>query len=174
MTRLHIFLYCAFALCLASCVTTDEEAVRNVAQHYLDATANYNIDDAYDYASSETCEALDIIENKLLPNLDPTYIASNTPAKVTVTTVSFENDSVAHAVYHKKTPIKEYTDTLALIKRDGKWLAYVKIELPSVLDTPNYSADSANARYERYKGQVMQRRPEVSPNYDQAKKGQSR
>ena len=50
-----------------------------------------------------------------------------------------ENDTCAVATYHKITPKKDFSDTLQLRKRDGKWYAHV---LPKIAEEPVQKADT--------------------------------
>ena len=59
--------------------------------------------------------------------LDTGYIAKDTPASIEIISTNILSDSSALVVYHKTTPIKDFTDTLELRKRDGNWLAHSPI-----------------------------------------------
>lgn len=111
-------------------VSCQNRQVRRVAQGYLDATANYRIDEAMPYASEQTREqTLPFIKNTILPMTDSSYIASNIPATIRIDHITIEGDS-ATVEYTKETPIKQLQGTLHLVREGGRWLAYVPLVLP--------------------------------------------
>ena len=71
--------------------------------------------------------------------MDPNYIKSDTPATIDIIDVKMVNDTCAVATYHKITPQKDFSDTLQLRKRDGKWYAHV---LPKMAEEPVQKADT--------------------------------
>lgn len=117
-------------LLLLSCAS-DNEAVRQVAYNYSYAVANYNIDEAESYATEETRTITLAMARNLIKAVGNDYITSDTPATIKILSVNIENDTVAWAVYHKTTPIKDFSDTLWLRKRDGEWQAHVIIPVVS-------------------------------------------
>ena len=116
-------------LCVVSC-STEEKQVRQAAMGYLDAMANYRFDDAYAYASKITRDTtLPFITNKLMPMVDSSFLAKNTPATVVIDDVAFLNDT-AWVSYKKTTPIKTLNNTIYLIKEQDRWVVDVVLQLP--------------------------------------------
>lgn len=119
----------AAAMLLASC-KSDESRVREVAYGYLDATGNYLIDQAMPYATRETREqTLPFLRDKLMPITDSAYIASNTPAQITIDSVTMGTDT-AWVHYTKSTPLLQLQNAIQVVKEDGQWLVNVPLVLP--------------------------------------------
>ncbi|MBP5327387.1 MAG: DUF4878 domain-containing protein [Bacteroidales bacterium] len=127
-----LFVICLATLLSASCAS-DKHQVKSAAQHYLDATGDYNIDEACKYATPETVKGLRTIEKTVMRMVDPEYIKKNTPAKITIKDIIYTNDSVARVAFHKKTPIQEVDDTLMMVRYNGEWKAQIKIKVPDIL-----------------------------------------
>ena len=123
----------AMLLALVAACGTEEKEVRHVAQHYLDATARYDIPDACNYCTPETANALRLIDSVLMPNTDSNYIKSNMSAKLEITALEMTSDTTAVVSYHKHTPVNDFDGTLNMVRRDGQWMANVKIAIPSYL-----------------------------------------
>ena len=119
----HTALPFTIALLLCACGNPEHKAMEQAAYGYLDAAGNYRFDDARHYASPKTCEVTLTFFDQLMTRVDTHYVASNTPAKITIKSVHQTSDTTAYALFHKKTPIKTQDDTLQLVKIDGKWLA---------------------------------------------------
>lgn len=94
---------------------------------YCEAMSNYNINEAESYCTEETKATTIMTAKLLLPFVDTAYIASDTPATIEIKRVHRISDTSAVVHYRKVTPIKDFTDTLELRKRDGKWLAHSPI-----------------------------------------------
>lgn len=125
----------ASAILLFSC-SSNKSDVRQAAYDYCFAMANYDVDRAEQYATKETREVTLIMARNLVKAVGKDYIASDTPASIEIQSVRIDNDTIAHATYHKVTPIKDFVDTLELRKRDGVWLAHALV--PTVKhDQPN-------------------------------------
>ena len=119
---------------------------------YLTAMGNYQIKEAEAYASEETItKTLRVIEEKIMPNVDPSYIRSNTPATIEITEVNQIDDTTATVSYIKTTPIQVQEGTLNMIKRNNEWKALVFIQVPDAIKS--YSVD-AKALEEKYKGKL--------------------
>jgi len=131
----HTALTFTIALLFCSCGNLEREAMEQAAYGYLDAAGNYRFADARQYASPRTCEVTLAFFDQLMARVDTHYVASNTPAKITIKSVHQTSDTTAYALFHKKTPIKTQDDTLQLIKIGGKWLADVPIN-PIALPKP--------------------------------------
>ena len=108
-----------------------ERQIKDSAYNYANAMANYQVAEAKAYATEETQHTTLVVAERLVKRVDPEYIASDTPAQVTILSAEKTSDTSAYAVYHKKTPIKDFTDTLQLRKRQGKWLAHVELQAPT-------------------------------------------
>ncbi|MBR6330435.1 MAG: hypothetical protein IKR79_02160 [Bacteroidales bacterium] len=157
----HISLTILIALCLNACscqgqntraVKKEKKQIENVAYKYLDAMGNYRIRDAYKYANQETQDkTLRFIEEKIMPITDTNYIKKETPAKITITGITITSDTTADAYFHKSTPSSERNNVLNLVKRNGKWMANVPIDVPDVFNLPidKKSQQRDSARYEK-------------------------
>ena len=113
----------ALILLLLSCSSETHE-IRDVAYKYAMHTSNYEVDSAYAYATQETQATTLAMATILMEKIGEEYIKSDTPAQIDIPALEKVNDTVAYAVYHKTTPIKNFTDTLWLRKRDGQWLVH--------------------------------------------------
>ena len=103
----------------------EEKRIEQVAQAYLDALANYRVEDAKPYATEETCNTTLLIAEQLVTMVDTAYIISDTPATIDIQEVAIENDSMAVVKYVKNTPIKHnMLGSLHLVKRGHKWEAH--------------------------------------------------
>lgn len=125
-------LICCAILC--SC-KTDEQNAKNVAYAYSYAMANYRVDEAEAYATEETKTSTLIKARQLVAAVGETYIKSDTPAELEITDITFPDDTSAIATYHKKTPIKDFSGTVELRKRNGKWLAHDPIPVVVIPDS---------------------------------------
>lgn len=114
---------CAF---LASC-HTDRQNATKAAYEYSYAMANYQIDQAEPFATEETKSTTLVKARQLVNAVDKAYIQSDTPAELEITNLEFTSDTSAIATYHKTTPIKDFSGTLELRKRNGIWLAHTPI-----------------------------------------------
>ena len=124
-------------LTLASC-NSDKRQVLQAAQGYLDATANYRIYEAYQYASKETRETtLPYITNTILPATDSAFLANNVPASIEIDSLLINSDT-AWVAYTKTTPIKTLSNIICLIKEDNRWVVDVPLAIPSSIQmAPN-------------------------------------
>lgn len=118
----------AAALAAMAC-HNDEREIRKTAYNYSYAMANYRVDDAEKYATTETKETTLIGARNMMKRIGDEYIASDTPAKIEIIGWGLTSDTTAYAVYHKTTPIKNFADTLLLIKRDGQWQAHAPLPI---------------------------------------------
>lgn len=101
--------------------------IKSVAYNYCIATSQYDFERAKHYCTDETKKTTLLIANDVMSMLDTGYIAKDTPASIEIISTNILSDSSALVVYHKTTPIKDFTDTLELRKRDGNWLAHSPI-----------------------------------------------
>lgn len=102
--------------------------IKQAAYDYSIAMANYDIDGAEAFCTEETSASLLKTARYLMQFVDSSYIASDTPATIDIVSVERVTDTSAYAVFHKRTPIKDFTDTLEMRKRDGRWLAHDPIK----------------------------------------------
>lgn len=111
-----------------ACTNSDYKLRKN-ALGYIQAMADYDIDAAYPYATEETqFYTLDYFK-PMLTILDSNYIASNTPAKITIDSIIHHTDTSATVYFHKETPLQQRADaTLDMRLRDGEWLAHQVVE----------------------------------------------
>ena len=112
---------------LAIGCTNETKEMKETAYEYSMAMANYTYDEAIPYATEETASTTIAYVKMLKTQIDTAYIISDTPAKIDITGVKKTSDTTGYALYHKTTPIKDFSDTLQLIKREGKWLAHAPI-----------------------------------------------
>ncbi|MGX8712135.1 MAG: hypothetical protein ACSW8I_00410 [bacterium] len=108
------------------CIACDgkNNQIKEVAYEYCFTTANYDIDGAEKYCTEETSLKTLKATRYLLQFVDSAYIASDTPATIDITKVKQTSDTTAFAIYHKVTPIKDFSDTVQLRLRDGRWLVH--------------------------------------------------
>lgn len=118
-----------FILC--SACKTEKNKIMDIAYKYSFAMANYQIDEAEPYATIETQSTTLKKARILIEAIDEEYIKSDTPASIVITNVTIVDDTSAFAIYHKVTPIKDFSDTLDLRKRDGQWKAHAPIPIVS-------------------------------------------
>ena len=114
------------ALTLFAC--GNNQAIKEAAYNYSYAMANYQIDKAAEYATNETVETTIEYARQIINKIDTAYIIADTPAIIEITSTNKISDTSAYAIYRKKTPIKDFSDTLQLRKREGKWLAHAPIQ----------------------------------------------
>lgn len=130
--KTHITIITLFAcLTLISC---NNNGLNDAAQKYLDATGEYNIEEACKYATPETAAGLRNIGNTLMKMVDSSYIRANTPATINITSTHIVNDTIAKVAFHKKTPIQEFDDTLTMVNRNGTWMATLNIAVPKMIE----------------------------------------
>lgn len=126
----------AALLLLATACGSDKAEIEQTAYGYLDAMGNYRFEEAIPYASQRTIETTIDFFSGMLPHTDTAYIASNTPAKITIKGVHQTSDTTAYALFHKSTPITQQDDTLRLVKEQGLWKANVVIQVPANIPIP--------------------------------------
>ena len=130
MKTRYAFVPLAVGLMLAGCqcgrktTTPTEDSIIEAAYNYSMAMANYNVDKAIPFATDETQKTTLMRAKQLIQAVGDEYIKSDTPAKIEITDVEITSDTTAYAIYHKTTPLKNFSDTIQLRKRDGKWLAH--------------------------------------------------
>lgn len=124
-------------LFFSCCCKHEQKMVEKAAYEYSYAMANYQVDEAEKYATEETKSTTLNMAKKIVKMVDPNYIKSDTPATIDIIDVKLVNDSCAVATYHKITPQKDFSDTLQLRKRDGKWYAHV---VPKRAEVPEEKA----------------------------------
>lgn len=148
----RIAFYAAALILLFSSCSNEEKKITDAAMGYLNATANYRIDDAFPFASKDTREnTLPFIKEKLLPITDTESIRANTPATIDITEIRIGIDS-AEVDYIKNTPLHTTENTILLIKEEGKWVVDVTLALPETItvspngiSTDTHVATSRNA-----------------------------
>jgi hypothetical protein len=123
----------ALVFLLAAC-TTETQRIEKVAYNYSYAVANYDVDGAEKYATTETRNTTLIQARFYTKAINPEYIKSDTPATIEITQVEITDDTSAYAIYHKVTPIKNFSDTLWLKKRNGQWKAHAPIPVVEIKD----------------------------------------
>lgn len=108
-----------------------KEAIREAAYGYIITTGNYQLDEAAAYASKVTREhTLPFLKDTILPLVDSSFLAASVPATATIDTILVKNDT-AWVGYTKTTPLGKTQGTLTMVQEEGKWLAYVPLDLPA-------------------------------------------
>lgn len=110
----------------ASCNQSIDE-ISGVAYQYCLATSEYRFDDADLYCTDETRNTTLPVAKNIVSLLDKAYIEKDSPVTIDIISVTPLSDTEAYVVYHKHTPLKEFTDTLEMRKRADKWLAHAPI-----------------------------------------------
>lgn len=111
-------------LILVSC-KSEEQKAQDVAYKYSKAMANYDIDEAEKYATQETIDITIDMARSLLSQLDSSYILSDTPATVEISSFEMLSDTSAIVYFTKNTPIKQDLKfQVEVRKRNGKWKAH--------------------------------------------------
>lgn len=128
---------------LSCCCKHEQKMVEKAAYEYSYAMANYNVDEAEKYATEETKNTTLKMARGIVKKVDPEYIKSDTPASIEIIDVKMVNDTCAVATYHKQTPLKDFSDTLELRKRDGKWYAHA---LPKQREVPAQADDASTKK----------------------------
>ena len=126
----------ASVLCLAACNST-EHKVRQNAERYIKAMAEYDFKGARPFATPETQHTtLDFIESNIMPTVDTAFVRQNTPAKITIDSVVFTSDTAARVHFRKSTPIQTNTPaTVEMRLRDGEWLAHQMVDFTVKMGT---------------------------------------
>lgn len=103
----------------------EQKNIEQVAYAYLEALANYKVEEAKPYATPETCKTTLAISEQLLAMVDTAYIISDTPAIIDIQEIIVENDTMAVVKYVKNTPLKhDMKGELRLVKRERQWWAH--------------------------------------------------
>lgn len=145
MKKLALFIPCILVFC-CSC-NRNERNMRKVAEGYLNAMANYQIADAYRYATEETCNTtLSFVENDIMPHLAPDIISNNTPATITIDSIELSNDTTALVFYSKTTPLGDMSDQITLHKRGPKWKVHLVIETSPITGLFHSSSSKAKTQ----------------------------
>ena len=129
MERRYILFFCICILLLQSCKNNNHSKVKDIAYRYSMAMANYQVDNAVEYATQETQQTTLKAAQQMISKIGQDYIESDTPAKIQILHTNIINDTEAYAIYHKTTPIKDFQDTVWLRKRNGQWLVHVLIPI---------------------------------------------
>lgn len=162
MKNTVLVIACTFIVALFYGCKSEQTLIEDAAMGYLTAMGNYQIKEAEAYASEETIEkTLHVIEEEIMPNLDPNYVKQNTPASIEITEVNQKSDTTAEVKYVKTTPIQTQEGSLDLVKRNKVWKAQVIIELPKAMKIQQ-KADS-KALDEKYKGKLTPGKPGQVP-----------
>ncbi len=140
----------------------EQTLIENAAMGYLTAMGNYQIKEAVPYAAEETIEkTLHVIEEVIMPNLDPNYVKQNTPASIEIKEVNQKSDTTAEVKYVKTTPIQVQEGSLEMVKRNKEWKALVIMQLPEAMKIQK-QVDSKTLD-ERFKGKLSPGKPGEAP-----------
>ena len=123
-TLIVIIMTLSVGTAMCSC-GNPKRAIRNAAYSYLDAMANYRVEDAVPFCTSETQEGVIRVSRNLVKAVEPGYIESDTPAKVKIKKVEQTSDTTATAYYHKTTPQKKQDGKVDLVLRNGVWKVHI-------------------------------------------------
>lgn len=122
------------------CTNRDpKKAIRKAAYGYLDAMANYRVDDAMLYCTRETQESVIVKARELMATVQEGYIESDTPAKVTIKKIEMTSDTTAIVHFHKKTPLKKQDGELQMVLRRGSWRAHVVLPKRKPISTDEFA-----------------------------------
>ncbi len=159
--QLAVIVFALTTTLLCGC-KSEQSLIEDAAMGYLTAMGNYQIKEAEAYASEETIEkTLHVIEEVIMPNLDPNYVKQNTPATIEIKEVNQLSDTTAQVKYVKTTPIVVQDGSLDMVKRHNEWKALVLIELPNAMKIQkNVDAKSLD---EKYKGKLTPGKPGQVP-----------
>lgn len=142
MNSKYLVMLCMLAPFLFMSCKNDEQMAQQVAYSYLYAMANYQVDNAEEYATEETRNTTLVKARSLVKAVGEAYIQSDTPAEIEITGIELQNDTVAIASYHKTTPIKDMTGTQELRKRNGQWYAHIPLKITELPEQkPLYNKD---------------------------------
>lgn len=131
MKKSTCFILAASTCLLLNSCKHEEKIIEKVAYNYSYAMANYDLESAAKYATEETKNTTLRKADYLVKAVGEKYIESDTPASIEIIKLEKVNDTTAYVVYHKKTPQKDFSARLYLLKRDGQWLAHKPIkEIP--------------------------------------------
>lgn len=108
----------------ASEKAAEKKEVKTVAYEYIWSLANFDVQRAEKYASSETKKETLKIANSYMAKADKKVIEQDLPAKVRITDVKLTSDTTATAIWHKTTPRKKNSKMIELRKRNGVWQAH--------------------------------------------------
>lgn len=128
MKKTNLFLLLLTTTLFFSC-NENKKAVKTIAYEYAKYTSNYQVKEASRYATEETRNTTLVMAEQLIQSVGEEYIKSDTPAQVEITSVEIIDDTIAYAIYHKTTPIKNFSDTLWLRQRNGEWLVHVPLPI---------------------------------------------
>lgn len=142
MTKTNTCLLAALTLMVGLTACQRDGGLQSNAKHYIQAMADYKIDRAYPYATLETQKyTLDYFK-QIVPMIDSSYIASNTPAAITIDSITHDSDTTATVHFHKKTPLQPHaTSTVDMRLRDGKWLVHQLVKPAPMLMPKNLNSD---------------------------------
>ncbi|MBP5645191.1 MAG: hypothetical protein J6W95_04610, partial [Bacteroidales bacterium] len=79
---------------------------------------------------------LPFIKEKLIPMTDTNYIKANQPATIVIDSVRVLCADTATVDYTKTTPIRVLTGKIYMVKEEGKWGAYVPLNIPESISVP--------------------------------------
>jgi hypothetical protein len=97
----------------------------DVGYKYAYAMANYQVQEAAQYATEETKNTTLVMAERLITAVGEEYVKSDTPAKVKIVKYSQLDDTTAVIDFRKNTPIKkDYDFSLLMRKRNGQWMAH--------------------------------------------------
>jgi hypothetical protein len=162
MKKILVFMAFAFISALFCGCKSEQTLIENAAMGYLTAMGNYQIKEAEAFASEETIEkTLHVIEEVIMPNLDPNYVKQNTPASIEIKEVNQLSDTTAEVKYVKTTPIQVQEGSLDMVKRNKEWKAQVLIQLPEAMKIQQ-QVDS-KALDEKFKGKLTPGKPGQAP-----------
>ena len=114
----------ALALLLVGCDRNEKQA-RKVGYNYANAMANYQVQEAAQYATEETKNTTLVIAQRLTDAVGEEYVKSDTPAKVEIVKLKRIDDTTIVMDFRKNTPIKKNVEFSLLIhRRNNQWLVH--------------------------------------------------
>lgn len=163
--RYNIITLIALCLTAGAChrsatFSPEQQQAAEVAQGYLNAMANYNPDAAMPYSSQETQEYTIPFFRNIIGQLDTNYIKSQMPATIVIDSITIKpGDTTALVFFSKTTPTQTKHQQLDMVKRQGKWQAYVPTQVPEALEPhrPLTTQDLRNMHIEKVEKAVKNR-----------------
>ena len=117
---------------LLTACANDKEQIRQCAQGYLDAMGNYRPTEARQYSTQQTCDVTLAFFERVMEFTDSSVYANNIPAEITIGEITITDDTTATVNFHKSTPSTQQDGTINLVKREGKWLVDLVLNVPNL------------------------------------------
>lgn len=133
-------------------LSPEQQQVAGVALGYLNAMANYDPKAAIPYSSQETRDYTIPFFSNIIEQLDTGFIKSQIPAIIAIDSITIKpGDTTALVFFTKATPSQTKHQQIDMVKREGKWQAYVPTQVPEGLKPhrPLTTQDMRNMHIEK-------------------------